>query len=194
MPGPRLPDVEDGPLSGRQRAVIEAIRTGPRGAVEGPLRTWLHSPELADRAQALGRFLRFDSALSPVQSELAILVTARVWSSGFEWAHHAPIAAREGLGEAVIAAIAQARRPEFEDDTLRAIFDFCVELHRDKTVSGPVFDDCVTRIGPAGAVDLTGLCGYYTLISMTINAFAVPDGEGPSLPPLDRPLDACFRT
>lgn len=194
MTRPRLPDVEDGPLTDRQRKVIEAIRNGPRGAVEGPLRIWVHSPELADRAQALGRFVRFDSTLSPVQSELAILVTARIWSSGFEWAHHAPIALREGLGAAAIEAIAMARRPAFEDDRLAAILDFAVELHRDRRIGTATFDAARALIGDAGVVDLTGICGYYTLISMTINAFEVPDGDGPSLPALDLPVDMYFRT
>jgi len=180
-------------LTDRQREVIDTIKSGPRGAVQGPLRVWVHSPELADRAQALGQFARYDTTLSPVQSELAILVTARIWSSGFEWAHHAPIAAREGLPEAVIAAIARANRPQFDDPVLEAIFDFVVELHRDRDVTQPTFDAALRQIGQVGVVDLTGICGYYGLISMTINAFRVPDGEGPELPTLDAPVEAFFR-
>lgn len=190
---PRLPDAEDGPLSDRQRDVIDRIKSGPRGAVQGPLRVWVHSPELADRAQALGQFVRYDSALSPIQSELAILVTARVWSSGFEWSHHAPIAARAGLSDQAIEAIARARRPDFGDPTLQAIFDFSVELHRDRDVCDATFEAALAEIGQVGVVDLTGICGYYTLISMTINAFRVPDGQGPVLPALDIPVEDYFR-
>lgn len=193
MSGLRLPDAEAGPLTDRQREVIERIRSGPRGAVQGPLRVWVHSPELADRAQALGAFVRFDSSLTPIQSELAILVTARFWSSGFEWAHHAPIAAREGLPDPVIEAIANGIRPAFDRADLQSIFDFAVELHRDRAVSDATFEAAIAQIGRVGAVDLTGICGYYTLISMTINAFAVPDGDGPSLPRLDSPPEALFR-
>ncbi|MBM1277773.1 carboxymuconolactone decarboxylase family protein [Ponticoccus sp. SC6-36] len=188
-----MPDAEAGPLTDRQREVIDRIRNGPRGAVQGPLRVWVHSPELADRAQALGAFVRFDSSLTPIQSELAILVTARIWSSGFEWAHHAPIAAREGLPDAVIDAIAQGRQPSFDRADLQAIFDFSVELHRDRAVSDATFEAAIAEVGQVGTVDLTGICGYYTLISMTINAFAVPDGEGPRLPRLDMAPEAMFR-
>lgn len=188
----RVPDAEAGPLTDRQREVIDHIRNGPRGAVQGPLRVWVHSPELADRAQALGAFVRFDSSLTPIQSELAILVTARIWSSGFEWAHHAPIAAREGLSDDAIEAIAHCRRPEFDRADLKAVFDFSVELHRDRAVSDATFEAAVAHVGQVGTVDLTGICGYYTLISMTINAFAVPDGEGPSLPRIDMPPEAMF--
>ena len=77
---PRIPDLIPDQLSADQRRVHDAIVAGPRGAVQGPLRVWLTSPTLADRAQALGQFARFDSSLSKDLSELAILVTARFWS------------------------------------------------------------------------------------------------------------------
>ena len=51
---PRYPALEPDALTGRQRDVYKRILSGPRGQVAGPLRVWLHSPELADRAQALG--------------------------------------------------------------------------------------------------------------------------------------------
>ena len=72
---------------------------------------WLPSPELAQRAQHLGVFLRYDTSLGPRLTELAILVVARHWSSAYEWAIHAGEAARAGLGEAMIAALGAGRRP-----------------------------------------------------------------------------------
>jgi 4-carboxymuconolactone decarboxylase len=72
----RVPDLDPEKLSPEQRKVYDAIVAGPRGRVVGPLRVWLQSPELADRAQALGAFCRFGTSLPPRLSELAILVTA----------------------------------------------------------------------------------------------------------------------
>jgi len=68
-------------VSERQREVYEAIRSGPRGQVRGPLAVWLRRPELADRAQALGHYCRYDTLLPPRLSELAILTVARIWGS-----------------------------------------------------------------------------------------------------------------
>ena len=189
----RYPRLEEENLSARQREVYEAIVSGPRGEVAGPLRVWLHSPELAERAQALGEFARYKSGLEPRLSELAILVTARLWSSGFEWSHHAPIAARAGIDPAAIEAIGRGRRPVLEDGDAQAVFDVAVELHRDRGVSDATFARASEVLGTERLVDLVGICGYYTLISMTINAFAVPVDGGPELPVVDLAPEAMFR-
>lgn len=190
---PRYVGPDEEALSDDQVAVAEAIKSGPRGEVVGPLRVWLTNPGLASRAQQLGQYARYDSLLPEYLSELAILVTGRYWSSGFEWAHHAPIAIRAGHSEAVVRDISLARRPEFSNDAARAVFEFAVELHRDKRVSDETYAAAERLLGIKKCVDLVGVCGYYTLISMTINAFEVPDGEGPGLPVLDIPPAEYFR-
>ena len=188
----RLPDLVPDALSPEQRAVYDRILSGPRGEVVGPLRVWVNNPRMADHAQALGQYARYDSSLPPVLSELAILVTARIWSSGFEWAQHAPIATAAGVAGRVISAISLGERPEIPDAAQRAVFDFAVELHRDRRVSDETYDRAFGLLGQEAVVDLVGLCGYYTLISMTINAFEVPDGDGPTLPSIARPPAQMF--
>lgn len=190
---PRLRGPRPQEMTPAQRAVHDAIAAGPRGAVQGPLAIWLTSPEMAARAQALGQYARFDSSLPPHLSELAILVTARIWSSGFEWTHHAPLARAVGVAEETVAAIAAARRPPGLDPAAAATFDVAVELHRDRTLSDATYAAAEAALGPQGLVDLVAICGYYTLISMTINAFAVPPGDGPALPPTDLAPDRMFR-
>lgn len=189
----RPPTLSESALSDKQREVYDAILSGPRGHVVGPLRVWLQSAEMAERAQALGQFARYDSSLSSKHSELAILVTGRYWSSDFEWNQHAPIALSAGVPASVVDAIGQGKTPVFEDDDLRVIFRFAVELHRDKVVSDAVYADAVDLLGVQGAVDLVAVCGYYTLISMTINAFHVSPGNGPELPKIDTPPHLMFR-
>ena len=189
----RLPDLDEAALTPAQAEVFEAIRSGPRGQVVGPLRVWLTSPGLARTAQALGQYARYDSCLPPHLSELAILVTGRIWSSGFEWAHHAPIARDVGVPAAAVDAIARGRRVQFDDPQMQAVFDCAVELHRDRRIGEASYQAGLAALGPQGMVDLVGICGYYTLISMTINAFEVPDGEGDRLPPLYTPVSTWFR-
>ncbi|MEN3793523.1 carboxymuconolactone decarboxylase family protein [Fulvimarina sp. MAC3] len=175
-------DLDENALTPEQRTVFDAIASGPRGIVEGPLRVWLQSPELAEKAQALGAFCRYGTRLPPKLSELAILVTGAFWQSGFEWAVHAPIARQEGLGETVIEAIRLGNRPDFSDEAEEAIYDFANELHRDHRVDDDTYRRVTALFGQEGAVELTGILGYYTLISMTINAFAVPLPEGAAEP------------
>ena len=57
----RLPDLDPSTLTPDQRRVYEAILAGPRGVIHGPFQAWLASPDLADRAQKLGQYARFDS-------------------------------------------------------------------------------------------------------------------------------------
>ena len=188
----RHPKLDESALSADQQVVHEEIVSGPRGAVVGPLRVWLQSPGLAKQAQALGQYARYDSVLPQVLSELAILVTARYWSSGFEWAHHVPIALDAGLPSDAVDAISHAKRHIFEDAVMQAVFDFAVELHLLKNVSDATYEKALPLLGQQACVDLVGICGYYTLISMTINVFDVPDGEGPDLPSLDIGLSDYF--
>ena len=122
-------------LNEDQTTVYQTILDGPRGEVVGPLKVWLKSPSLAMKAQDLGKFARYETSLSSIMSELAILVTARIWSSGFEWSHHAPIALAAGLEQHIVDALSYAKIPVFNDEKLQIIFQFCVELHRDHKIS-----------------------------------------------------------
>ncbi len=171
-------EIDPDALSPAQRAVHDAILAGPRGRVEGPLRVWLLSPGLADKAQALGAFCRYGTTLPARLSELAILTTGAFWRSGFEWAVHAPIAAAAGLDPMVIEAIRRGDTPAFARPDEAAVHAFARELHMDHAVCDATYARAVDALGVQGVVDLVGILGYYTLISMTINAFRVPLPDG----------------
>jgi 4-carboxymuconolactone decarboxylase len=179
---PRLADLDEASLSPDQRRIHDAILAGPRGVVEGPLRVWLTSPGLADTAQQLGAFCRYGTSLPPRLSELAILVTGAFWRAGFEWAVHAPIALKAGVPEDVAEAIRTGQSPVFAQEDEAAVHAFCIELHRDHRVSSDTYARAVAVLGETGVVELVGILGYYTLISMTINAFDVPLPAGAADP------------
>lgn len=168
-----------------QRRVYDAIIAGPRGAVAGPFNALLRSPELADRAQALGAFCRFGTKFEPKLSELAILVTARLWSAQFEWWAHARLAQEAGLDPAIIAAIEARRQPTFADPDEQAVYQFATMLSHEHRVADAVYQDVRDRFGEQGVAELVGILGYYTLVSMTLNTFEVPvpEGETPPLTP-----------
>lgn len=170
----RLPDLDPATLTPAQARFYQAIVTGRRGSIRGPFTPWLRSPEFAFRAQHLGAYLRFDSALPPRLSELAILTTARFWRARFEWYAHAPMARAGGLAESVIEAIRLGREPVFTAPDEAAVHAFAAQLHLRHEVSDPVWDHALEVLGEPGVVDLIGLLGYYTLVSMTLNACRVP--------------------
>lgn len=179
----RLADLKLEDLDADQRRVAEDILSGPRGSLSGPFRPWLLSPVLADRAQKLGAYARYDTSLPARLSELAILFTARRWTAQFEWYAHAPPARAGGLADDVIEAIRRGDRPSFVNDDEAAVYDFCAELYETSRVSDATYDAVVDHLGRRGAVDLVGILGYYALVSMTLNVFqvAVPEGETPPL-------------
>ena len=180
----RIPTVAPEDMTDAQRRVVEAIRSGPRGsAARGPFAAWLASPELADRAQHLGAYLRFETSVPARLKELAILYVARAWTAQFEWYAHKRFALDGGLGPEVIDAIQARRRPVFTRDDEAAVYDFCAELHERHQVSDARFQAVKKHLGQAGVVELVGVLGYYTLVSMTLNVFevAMPEGEPPPL-------------
>ena len=170
-------------LDAAQRTVHDDIVAGPRGEVVGPLGVWLWRPELADRAQRLGEYARYGTSLPPVLSELAILVVARTWGSEFEWLVHKPIALSAGVPSDAVEAIRSGQTPLLEDPAQSAVYAFCAALLREHHVDDAIYAGAVRALGEEGVVDLVGILGYYSLISMTINAFRVPppDGAEPEL-------------
>lgn len=182
----RLPPLPESQWSDAQRAQAREVIDGPRGALISPFVPLLRSPELMGHAQRMGEYLRYRSAIGLRLSELAILVTARQWSQQVEWAIHAPIAAREGIAAEAIAAIAEGRRPTQLKDDEQVVHDFSIELHRNQSVSDATWARAVALWGEHGAMDLVGINGYYTLLSMVMNAArtAVPPSSAAPLPPL----------
>ena len=175
---PRLPPIPESELSEAQRNARDGIVSGPRGAMRGPFDALLRSPELADRMQKLGAYVRFESSLARPLAELAILVTARHWGAQFEWYAHRKLAEKAGLAPAIADAIAEGRRPAALQPDEAAVYDFCLELHETKQVSDAAWGAALERFGERGVVDLIGTCGYYGAVSMVLNAARVPLPEG----------------
>ena len=164
--------VED--LTSEQKEIHDAIINGPRGHVVGPLRVWLNNPGLARSAQTVGAYARYGTCLSKGLSELAIIITGRVWSSAFEWEHHAPLAIEGGIDPKHVETISLGKKPIFDNPEQNAVFDFAAEANILKNVSDNTYKRLVDLLGENAAIDIVGICGYYSLISMTLNVFKVP--------------------
>lgn len=170
MSADRLPAIPEAQWTSEQTACAEEIVKGPRGALISPFVPLLRSPELARHAQRMGEYLRYRSSLGQRLSELAILLTARVWSQPVEWAIHAPIAEREGVSASTVQAIARGRRPEGLAPDEQIVYDFHLELVMNRGVSDVTWALAVDAFGEQGTVDLLGSIGYYSLLAMVMNA------------------------
>lgn len=182
----RLKDWKVEELNNEQKKVHDDIVNGPRGKVVGPLRIWLNNPKLATCAQQLGAYARYGTNLHKSLSELAIIVTGRVWSSKFEWEHHAPLAVDAGIREIYVNEISYAKRPKFENEEEQIVFDFSAECNILKNVTDTTFKKALNKLGKSKVIDIVGICGYYSLISMTLNVFKVQnDTTNWPLPEID---------
>jgi 4-carboxymuconolactone decarboxylase len=165
-------------MTAEQRRIHDEIAAGPRGGIAGPFGPWLHSPPLAEAAQRLGLYLRFNSALPKRLAELAILYGAAHWRAQFEWHVHARIAAEAGVPPALIAAVKRGEIPAGAAADERAVLTLADELYRTRRVSDSTYAEASRQLGPRGLVDLVGILGYYALVAMTLNTFAVPVPPG----------------
>ena len=161
-------------LTEEQKEIHDTIVSGPRGHVVGPLRIWLNHPGFARSAQTVGEYARYGTSLSKGLSELAIITTGRVWSSAFEWEHHAPLAIEGGIDPENVNIISMGQRPNFTKAEEEAVFDFAAEANILKNVSDNTYNNLVNILNETAAIDIVGICGYYSLISMTLNVFKVP--------------------
>jgi 4-carboxymuconolactone decarboxylase len=182
----RLPSFDPDSATREQQSVLREILNGPRGNLNGPFLGWIHSPELAQHAQRLGAFCRYQTGLPLRLSELAILITAAQWKSQAEWHIHHPIAVEAGLPAATAEAIRLGVPPVFEHPDDELVFRFANELYAAKRVSDETYAQAVDRFGHTVVVNLVGLLGYYALVAMTLNTFGMR-ADGQTVLPFEEP-------
>ena len=169
-----------------QKTMLGHLLAGPRAGANGPFNVLLRSPEIGDLGQEFGASTRFKSSLPQKLYELAILVTARHWTSQFEWTAHRRGALQAGISAAVADAIAQGRRPSAMPRDEEAVYDFATELLETKQVSDKTFGAVKNLLGERGVVELIDVMGWYGTVSMLLNVdrYPLPEGSAPELKPL----------
>jgi 4-carboxymuconolactone decarboxylase len=185
-------------MTPEQRAVADAIMKGPRAAVgspaaaagatslSSPFNVWNRRPELADRLQRVGEYIRFRSSLPPRLNEFAILITAREWHAQYEWFAHHRLAMAGGLDPAIAEDLAYGRVPRNRKPDEQVIYDFTTEMHRTRGVSDATYRRAIDAFGEQGVADLIAVNGYYVLVAMTVNVdrTPIPNNGAPPLPKL----------
>jgi 4-carboxymuconolactone decarboxylase len=182
LTGERFAEIPLEKMSPAQRVVADTIMTGPRKRMSGPFDAWLRSPELADRLQKVGEYVRFNSSLDRRINEMAILMTAQAWGTQYEWYAHAPLAIKAGLDPAIVAAIGAGRKPDTMKDDEAIVWEFTTQLRRDHGVDDAIYARALEKFGEAGIMDLVAVNGYYDVVSMTLNVAHVAPPAGEDLP------------
>jgi 4-carboxymuconolactone decarboxylase len=177
----RMPPLAPDRMNAAQRSAAEEMIAGPRKGVKGPFVPLLRSPQLMDRLQKVGEYLRFGSSLDQRISEFVMLVVAREWTQQFEWFVHVPLARKAGVAEETIAALAEGGRPAGMSEHEQVAYDFCAELLRNKGVCEATYRRAVAAFGEHGVIDLIGVVGYFTTVSMVMNVAHSPQEPNASV-------------
>jgi 4-carboxymuconolactone decarboxylase len=185
MPGPeRMPALPMDAMDDAQRAAAQELINGPRGAVFGPFIPLMRSPELMNRLQKVGEYIRFQSALDTRINEWVMLIVSRQWTQQFEWCMHYPLALKAGMKQEVLDALAEGRRPKGMAEDEEIAYDLCDELARTHGVSDETYRLAVEKFGERGVIDMVGLAGYFTTVSMIMNVARTPPQKETTVTPL----------
>ena len=184
----RMPPIPADKMTDAQRQAVAEFKAARSVDISGPFVPLLRSPEVMNRARALGDYLRYKSALPPRLSEFVILLTARRWTQQYEWDAHRPLALKGGLSPDIVAAVAEGRRPLRMADDEAVVYALWEELQRNQSVSDETYARALAALGDRGVIDTLGLTGYYTMLAMVMNTTRtpMPDGVKPGLTPFPR--------
>jgi 4-carboxymuconolactone decarboxylase len=159
-------------LAPEDQKVYDSIAQS-RGAVGGPWRALLYSPEMAQRTMHLGSYVRFESTLDHKLIEFAALVSARELDCKHEWAAHVNHAQKAGVPMETIRAVYEKKGVETFSAEDAVIVSFVREMIHKHRVSEATFQAVYGRLGEKKMVELTGTIGYYAMLACTLNTFDV---------------------
>jgi 4-carboxymuconolactone decarboxylase len=148
------------------------------GGLVGPFNAFVHAPGVGQHLTSLGAAVRFGTSIERRLSEVAIITVGARWKAEFEWWAHTRMARNHGVSNAVVEAIGRGEDPPFEADDERVVYEVARQLTQTGQLSQDAYDAAHRLLGDTGVVELVSLCGYYTLISFLLNAFAVPLPQG----------------
>jgi 4-carboxymuconolactone decarboxylase len=176
-------------LNEAQRPVAAHLATLSTRGLGGPFAIMLKSPLMAKGMIELFEYYRFKCPLDPRLRELATLIVAREWTAQFEWWAHAPMAAKAGLSEAVIADLRLGKRPATLKDDEATVYELVIAMVRRHEVGDDVFARALALLGEEKLVDLITLVGEYLKVSLILNVgqVGIPEGGEPPLPPGNAP-------
>jgi 4-carboxymuconolactone decarboxylase len=179
----RFPVLTPEEMTDEQRAVVDAIQSGPRGAgLRGPFNALLRSPALCDLVQRVGAYVRFGSSIPAPLNELAICMAGRKWGAQYEFYAHRRLGIEAGLNASVLDAVAAGNRPAEMSGEETLVYEFVTDLLSTGAVTDARYGAVLERFGERGVMDLVGAVGYYSLVSMVLNVAQVPLPEGEPAP------------
>lgn len=175
----RIDEVKRETLDPRQQRLYDDImRTRPRGKLSGPFSVLMHRPDIAEPANGLANCFRVHATLDKRLIELITLLMCRAATVKYAWAVHEPLARQAGLTPQIVGAIRAGERPDFSREDERLIYDLVTELLTAKALSDDTFARATAAFGRDGVIEAVSCAGFYSMVGLILNAFAVPPPPG----------------
>ncbi len=166
-------------MNDEQGAVYDEV-AARGGRLGGPNGIYIRAPELFRLNQEFGDYLRANH-LSARLRQLAAIVAVRRWNGAYAWGAQGRDALKAGISQDIVDAINERRTPDLADDDDRAVYDAAIELADTGTLSDAAFEAAIARLGFNTLLDVVALVGFYTGVSLTVNAFEIePRAEFPT--------------
>ncbi len=182
----RLAVLSSDDMTAEQVSLYREIINGPRGqgprtvqlasgagGLAGPFNAMLYAPAVGHALQELGAAIRFRTKLTPRIRELAILVVAQAWDSGYERASHEPIGREAGLTEPEIEALRAGDDPKFAAGQEQVAYSVARALTGPADLDDLAYAAAVAALGEEGLMELSTLVGYYAALALQLRIFRV---------------------
>ena len=163
-------------LAPKDQPIADAV-VKSRGAIQGPFTMLLHCPQLAHHMVNVGGYVRFEGSLDMRVRVLAAMTVAREFDAVYVWGAQSGSARRQGVPESTITAIREKHSRGMPPEDAQ-IVDFTRTLIRKHRVDDATANALRERFGDEQFVELTGVIGYYSMLSMTANACELEAGAG----------------
>jgi 4-carboxymuconolactone decarboxylase len=190
LSGDRFKPLKYDEMTPEQKTMIDHLLAGERRNTGGPFNVLLRSPIAGDLVQKFGETRRFRTVLPKDVVEMVVIMTARFWTSQYEWTVHKAAALQNGVKPAIVDAIAAGKRPEGMSPELEVAYTFVDELLTTHQVTDATFNAVKAKFDERGVVDMVQLSGYYSMVAMLLNVDRYPLGQGQQaeLKPMENPL------
>ena len=163
-------------VAAKDQAIVDGI-VASRGALQGPFTMFLHCPELAGRLAHLGAFVRFEGSLDMRVRVLAAMTVAGELDAVYVWGAQTGQARKLGVPDTTIAAVRENHSRGLAPEDAQ-IVDFTRTLLSRHRVDDASVKALRARFGDDGFIQLTGAIGYYSMLSMTVNACELEAAPG----------------
>jgi len=162
---PLIPGEPEDPIA---QQVFDVYRQDGREPI-ALYRALANSPRMLRAYSGLARGLRHEAEMPRPLRELAILRTAQLTQSKYEWAHHRLMALAAGVTERQVREVAEWRHSAAFDARERAVLQCAEDVH-ELGVTDESFVNLERLFGVSQAIEVVLTAAFYQAVARVLQA------------------------